>query len=97
MVATRDEVTVLLDRVIASSTAPQTEALYLGQDSALTRFATNQIHQNVREHDASLQVRVIDEDRIGVASTNRLEEDGIRDVVERAAAIAARARQRLSS
>src|SRR5918997_171123 len=59
-------------------------------DRALTRFATNQIHQNVREHDASLQVRVIDEDRIGIASTNRLEDAGIRDVVERAAAIARR-------
>ncbi len=90
MVATRDEVTVLLDRVIASSTAPQTEALYLGQDSALTRFATNQIHQNVREHDASLQVRVIDGERVGVAATNRLDEGGIRGVVERAAAIAQR-------
>ena len=91
MVATRDEVTVLLDRVIASSTAPQTEALYLGQDSALTRFATNQIHQNMREHDASLQVRIIDGERVGVAATNRLDEGGIRDVVERATAIAQRA------
>jgi predicted Zn-dependent protease len=91
MVATRDEVTVLLDRVIASSTAPQTEALYLGQDSALTRFATNQIHQNMREHDASLQVRIIDGERVGVAATNRLDEAGIRDVVERATAIAQRA------
>ena len=90
MVATRDDVGALLDRALALSQAPQTEVVYLGQDSALTRFATNQIHQNVREHDASLQVRVIDQDRIGVASTNRLEEDGIRDVVERAAAIAAR-------
>ena len=90
MVATRDDVATLLDRALALSEAPQTEVVYLGQDSALTRFATNQIHQNVREHDASLQVRVIDEDRIGVASTNRLEEAGIRDVVERAAAIARR-------
>ncbi len=90
MVVTRDEVGELLDRVIAQSEAPRTEAIYLGQDSALTRFANNQIHQNVREHDASLQVRVIDEDRVGVAATNRLDDAGIRSVVERAAAIAAR-------
>ena len=83
MVVTRDEVGELLDRALALSSASRTEAVYLAQDSALTRFATNQIHQNVREHDASLQVRVIDGDRIGVASTNRLEEAGIRDVVER--------------
>jgi PmbA protein len=87
MVATRDDVATLLDRVISQSEAPATEAVYFGQDAALTRFATNQIHQNVREHDASLQVRVIDEDRIGVASTNRLDEAGIADVVARATAI----------
>lgn len=89
MVATTD-VRELLDRALRHSTATATEALYLGQDAALTRFANNQIHQSMREHDATLQVRVIDNDRIGVASTNRLDESGIRDVVERAAAIAAR-------
>lgn len=90
MVATRNEVDALLDRALAHSTAEKTEALYIAQDAALTRFATNQIHQNVREHDASLQVRVIDDGRIGVASTNRLDEPGIRDVVDRATAIAKR-------
>jgi predicted Zn-dependent protease len=91
MVATREDVLALLDRVLARTDATQAEALYMGQDSALTRFATNQIHQNVREHDASVQVRVIDAtDRIGVASTNRLDDDGLADVVARAEAIAAR-------
>jgi PmbA protein len=90
MVATGSEVQALLDRVLAHSTADATEALYLGQDAALTRFANNQIHQNMREHDATVQVRLIDGERIGVAATNRLDEAGLRGVVERAAAIAAR-------
>ena len=90
MVVTTATIDELLDRALRSSTAEHTEALYLAQDSALTRFATNRIHQNVREHDATVQVRVIDRDRIGVASTNRLDEGGIRDVVERAIAIADR-------
>jgi PmbA protein len=90
MVTTLDDVDALLDRALAYSTAERTEALVLAQDAALTRFATNRIHQNVREHDANLQVRVVDGDRIGVASTNRIDEDGIRGVVERAIAIAAR-------
>jgi predicted Zn-dependent protease len=90
MVGSNGEVTRLLERVLASSTSPETEVLYLGQDSALTRFATNHIHQNVREHDASLQVRVVDDGRVGVAGTNRLDDGGIRDVIERASAIAAR-------
>jgi PmbA protein len=90
MVATGSEVQALLDRVLAHSTADATEALYLGQDAALTRFANNQIHQNMREHDATVQVRLIDGERIGVAATNRLDEAGLRGAVERAAAIAAR-------
>ncbi|MDQ3148812.1 MAG: TldD/PmbA family protein [Chloroflexota bacterium] len=91
MVASTEQIDQLLERALRTSTAENTEALYLGQDSALTRFATNRIHQNVREHDATLQIRVIDGDRIGVASTNLLDEGGIRDVVERASAIAERA------
>ncbi len=90
MVTGRVEVDALLDRALGHSSAGHTEALYLATDAALTRFATNQIHQNVREHDATLQVRVIDQERIGVASTNRLDEAGIRDVVQRATAIAER-------
>jgi len=90
MVASGTDLEGLLDHALRASTAEATEALYLGQDSALTRFATNRIHQNVRQHDATLQVRVIDRDRIGVASTNLLDEGGIRDVVQRAIAIAER-------
>ena len=60
MVSTREDVLALLDRVLSRTDASQSEALYIAQDSALTRFANNQIHQNVREHDASVQVRIID-------------------------------------
>ena len=91
MVAVRDDVLALLDRVLGHASTGRAEALYIGQDSALTRFATNRIHQNVREHDASVQVRIVqDDDRVGVAATNRLDEQGIRDVVARASAIASR-------
>ncbi|HEY6608130.1 MAG TPA: TldD/PmbA family protein [Candidatus Limnocylindria bacterium] len=90
MVATGSEVSALLDRVLKHATTEAAEALFLGQDAALTRFANNQIHQSMREHDATVQVRVVDQDRIGVASTNRLDEAGLRGVVERATAIAER-------
>ena len=90
MVTTRDEVDALLDTALSHSTAEQTEVLYYGDDQALTRFANSQIHQNVREHDRSMQVRVVDRQRIGVASTNRLDEASIRATVERAMSIAER-------
>ncbi|HSK92788.1 MAG TPA: TldD/PmbA family protein [Candidatus Angelobacter sp.] len=87
----RTEVRALLDRVLSFvGEGRRAEAVYFGRDAALTRFATNRIHQNVREHDASVQVRIVEDERVGVASTNRLDEAGIRDMIERAAAIAAR-------
>jgi PmbA protein len=90
MVATRDEIDELLDAAMIHSTAEQTEVLYFGEDSALTRFANSQIHQNVRQHDRSVQVRVIDRQRVGVASTNRLDRGGLRAVVQTAISIAER-------
>lgn len=60
------------------------EAFYTGRDLALTRFAGSRIHQNVSEHDATLRVRAVDGDRSGVASTNRMDAEGIRDVVAKA-------------
>ncbi|MFN2483917.1 MAG: TldD/PmbA family protein [Candidatus Limnocylindria bacterium] len=91
-VDTRTEVDEVLERTLRHSEAHETEVLYLAQDDALTRFANSQIHQNVAEHDRSIQVRVIHEQRTGVASTNRLDEASLRDVVERATAISRRAR-----
>lgn len=90
VVESREEISALLQRVLATAGGRRAEALYLGQDSALTRFANNQIHQNVREHDASLQVRVIDGEGAGVAATNRLDDGGIADVIARATALAQR-------
>lgn len=67
------------------------EALYTGRDAALTRFAGSRIHQNVSEHDATLRVRAVDGGRSGVASTNRLDAEGIGEVVARAVDICRRA------
>jgi predicted Zn-dependent protease len=67
------------------------EALFMGRDAALTRFAGSRIHQNVSEHDATLRIRAVDGDRSGVASTNRLDADGIAEVVARASDICRRA------
>ncbi|HEX3219000.1 MAG TPA: TldD/PmbA family protein [Candidatus Limnocylindria bacterium] len=68
----------------------EAEAVYLARDAALTRFANSRIHQNVSEHDASLRVRVVAGGRTGVASTNRLDDQGIAEVVSRAQEICRR-------
>ena len=85
---TEREIRRILDAVLAHSRADQTEALLFESDSALTRFANNEIHQNVAERDASLLVRVVFGKKIGVASLNRTDEAGARLVVDRACELA---------
>lgn len=55
-------------------------------DGALTRFANNIIHQNVAERNAEVTLRYIIGRQIGAASTNRLDVNGLDDLVERAKA-----------
>jgi predicted Zn-dependent protease len=65
----------------------EVETILSTATQALTRFANNAIHQNVAENSSSLSVRVRIEGRTARASTNRLDADAIRDVVEQAIAI----------
>ncbi len=68
--------------------ATEAEALVMTEDAALTRFANSQIHQNVAETNVALNLRFVVGKRVGVASTGRTDDEGLRRVVEQAAAIA---------
>jgi predicted Zn-dependent protease len=68
--------------------AGQAEALVTAEDSALTRFANNEIHQNVAESNARVNLRFVVGKRIGVASTGRLDEASLRRLAETAGRIA---------
>ncbi len=58
-------------------------------DEALTRFANNTIHQNVAERNAEVTLRFFIGKQIGAATTNRLDDKGLDDLVERARSNAA--------
>ncbi|MGD8371761.1 MAG: TldD/PmbA family protein [Syntrophobacterales bacterium] len=62
------------------------EVLLFFEDQSLTRFANNYIHQNVAERNATLIVRLLRGKRMGLATTNRLDRDGLDKLVERARA-----------
>lgn len=79
----------LADVVLGASRAEQTEVSVHTVDSSLTRFANNEIHQNVSERDTTITVRVASGRRYGVASTNDVSAEGLRAVGERALEIAA--------
>ena len=68
--------------------ASEAEVLVTGDDSYLTRFANSEIHQNVAESNRSVNLRFVDGKRIAVLSSGRTDDEGLRDLVERAAAVA---------
>jgi predicted Zn-dependent protease len=66
----------------------EAEALVMADDSALTRFANSEIHQNVAETSVTINLRVVVGKRVGVASSDRTDDEGLRRLAENAAAIA---------
>ena len=80
----------IFEQVVAEARSlgvPVVEAIVAAGSHALTRFANNAIHQNVAERTAQLSVRAVIDGRTARASTNRVDREGIRDVVEQAIAI----------
>jgi predicted Zn-dependent protease len=71
-------------QVLDASSADHTEVILTNTDVALTRFANSEIHQNVAERDVGIRIRVINEERVGVASTNQLGEGALREALDRA-------------
>ena len=66
----------------------EAEALVMAEDSALTRFANSEIHQNVAETNVSINLRVVIGKRVGVASSGRTDTEGLRRLADQARAIA---------
>ncbi|HXW51347.1 MAG TPA: TldD/PmbA family protein [Candidatus Acidoferrales bacterium] len=73
-----------LDRALTASKADETEVLVAASDSSLTRFTHNFVHESVTERNAQMSVRAVLGKRIGVAGTNRLDDAGIAEAVNRA-------------
>jgi len=68
----REKLIARLRQVMAKSTADQTEAVYIGNEAALTRYANSYIHQNVYEDDRRILFRSVLGKKVGVASCNSL-------------------------
>lgn len=79
---------LLLKRTLSLSSADETEAVLLGLDEQLTRFANNTIHQHVAETNRYVVVRAALGRRVGTAATNDLTDAGLERAVEAALAAA---------
>ena len=90
MVLSRQLADELFSKVLKYSRAGETEAAITGNSYSLTRFANNTIHQNVAEEDVNLSVRAVTGQSTARASTNRLDDDSIRQTCEAALELASR-------
>jgi PmbA protein len=84
----KDEVFEILAKGIQSSQADQTELVWLGEKFSFTQLAENVIRQNISRSDHTVMARTILGKKIGVAVTNRIDDESIREVVKNAAQIA---------
>jgi len=84
----KERILEILQGVLASSEADQTEAVFIGSQKSLTRFANNSVHQNVAERNTDVIFRVALGKRIGVASTNSLNKGELTDALREAVRIA---------
>jgi predicted Zn-dependent protease len=79
---TKEHSAEIFDRIRRYSSADEVELLISGSRFALTRFANNTIHQNVADENQVISVRTSFAGRTARATTNKLDDESLRRVVE---------------
>lgn len=74
----------IAEGILSSSKSDETEVLALEQDESLTRFANNCVHQNVAERNVQITVRSVIGTKIGIAVSNDIRPDSLRQLAARA-------------
>jgi len=82
------EIKEIFDRIFNLSQAEGTEILYQGTNRSLTRYANNQIHQNVAEVSQDISIRTILGKKSGKISLNKTDQKSLQEAVQRAIAMA---------
>jgi PmbA protein len=82
----RKELKKISDEVLKRAKNDPAEVLLFSEVQNLTRFANNYIHQNVAERNVTLIMRLLRGKRLGLATTNRLDAEGLDRLVKRARA-----------
>ena len=85
---TQDQAANIFARIKKHATAEEVECLFYGGRSALTRFANNTIHQNVAEENYGVSVRTVFSGRTARATTNKFDDQSLRDVVSASESLA---------
>src|SRR5215210_2748272 len=80
----------LAERAWRAAEGDEADALVHVEESGFARFAGSEVHQPTLIRDETVTVRVVRDGRWGCATTNRVDEDGLRAVARRAAEAAGR-------
>jgi len=84
----RNHAAEVFEKIRKYSAADEVEALIYSGHSALTRFANNTIHQNVAEENTSISVRTVFGQRTARATTNKVDDESLKRVVEASESLA---------
>jgi predicted Zn-dependent protease len=74
----------IAEAVLRHAAGDEAEAIVLTEHSGLARFAGSEVHQPTLIDNVSVTVRVVRGSRVGMALTNRIDDEGLRDVARRA-------------
>jgi PmbA protein len=75
-------------RALKAAAGDEAEAVVQSEQSGLARFAGSVQHQPTLIEDTSVTLRVVRDGRVGVAVSNRISDDGLRELAARAGAAA---------
>lgn len=73
------------EAALRAAAADEADVSVLTERSGLARFARSEVHQPTLIENVVVTLRVVRDGRVGVAVTNRIDEEGLRDVGRRAA------------
>jgi PmbA protein len=71
-------------QALRATSGDEADAIVLAERSGLARFASSEIHQPTLIENAVVILRIVRDGRIGAAMTNRIDDEGLRDLAGRA-------------
>ncbi len=88
MVGSRETFEKISEKVMDKAKADEVEIRIIESNTALTRYANSEIHQNIGQEDIDISIRAVFDKKTGAASTHSFREDSIMDCLSKAETIA---------
>jgi len=88
MVGYEQDFEKISEKLEKEAKADEIEVRIIKSDTALTRYANSQIHQNIGQEDLDVSIRAVFSNKTGAASTNSLELDSLKRCLSKAEKIA---------